>query len=141
MKLFLDTSVLLAACGSQEGASWAIFQAATAQGWSLLASPWVIGEVTRNLQKFSTTGTSEWLRLRPQLVVVDDVVSLDRALVFPVSKDRPVLLTALAYANILITLDRADFMGALGAQCYGMPILLPYDFLGRERASGWLQLR
>ena len=136
MKLFLDTSVLLAASGSQTGASWAIFQMAAAHGWRLLASPWVIGEVTRNLLKFPAAVTSEWLRLRPQLVVVDDVVSLDRVLVFPVSKDRPVLLTALAYANILITLDRADFMGALGSQCYGMPILLPYDFLARERAVG-----
>jgi predicted nucleic acid-binding protein len=141
VNLFLDTSVLLAACGSREGASWAIFQAATAQGWGLVASPWVIGEVTRNLLKLPAAGTSEWLRLRPQLVVVDDVVSLDRVLVFPVSKDRPVLLTALAHANVLITLDRGDFMGALGSQCYGMPILLPYDFLARERASGRLPIR
>ena len=136
MRLFLDTSVLLAACGSQSGASWAIFQGAAAQGWRLLASPWVVEEVTRNLLKFPPTATSEWLRLRPQLVIVDDVVSSGWVLVFPVSKDRPVLLTALAHANVLLTLDRADFMGVLGAQCYGMPILLPYDFLERERAAG-----
>ena len=114
---------------------------AAAQGWSLLASPWVIGEVTRNLPKFPAAVTSEWLRLRPQLVVMDDVVSLDRVLVFPVSKDRPVLLTALASANVLLTLDRADFMGALGSQCYGMPILLPFDFLWSERAVGRLPTR
>ncbi len=90
-----------------------------------MASPWVIGEVTRNLVKFPTAGTADWLRLRRQLVIVDDVVSLDRALVFPVSKDRPVLLSALASAQVLITLDREDFMGVLGAQCYGLPILLP----------------
>lgn len=71
-------------------------------------------------------------------VIVDDVVSLDRALVFPVSKDRPVLLSALASAQALLTLDREDFMGVLGAQCYGLPILLPYDFLERERAAGRL---
>ena len=102
-----------------------------------MASPWVIGEVTRNLVKFPTAGTADWLRLRRQLVIVDDVVSLDRALVFPVSKDRPVLLSA----QVLITLDREDFMGGLGAQCYGLPILLPYDSLERERAAGRLPRR
>ena len=141
MKLFLDTSVLLAASGSAEGSSRALFGYAPAQGWRLLASPWVIGEVTRNLGKFPASATSEWLRLRPQLVIVDDIVSLDRALVFPVSKDRPVLLSALASAQVLLTLDRADFMGVLGSQCYGLPILLPYEFLERERAAGRLPRR
>lgn len=139
MKLFLDTSVLLAACGSAAGASRAIFLAAPKQGWELLASPWVIGEVMRNLLKFPAAVTAEWLRLRRQITIVDDVVSLNRALVFPVSKDRPVLLTALAMANVLITLDRADFTGVLGSQCYGLPILLPYNFLERERAAMRLQ--
>jgi hypothetical protein len=46
VKLFLDTSVLLAACGSAKGSSRAVFQYAPAQGWELMASPWVIGEVT-----------------------------------------------------------------------------------------------
>ncbi len=138
MKLFLDTSVLLAACGSAQGSSRALFHGAAAEGWKLLASPWVIGEVTRNLVKFPANATAEWLRLRPHLVIVDDVVSLDRALVFPVSKDRPVLLSALASANVLITLDREDFSGVLGAQFYGLPILLPYDFLERERTAGRL---
>ena len=138
MKLFLDTSVLLAACGSAQGSSRALFDYAPTQGWQLLASPWVTGEVTRNLVKFPIAATAEWLRLRQQLVIVDDVVSLDRALVFPVSKDRPVLLSALASANALLTLDREDFLGVLGAQCYGLPILLPSDFLERERSAGRL---
>ena len=141
MKLFLDTSVLLAASGSAEGSSRALFGYAPAQVWRLLASPCVIGEVTRNLGKFPASATGEWLRLRPQLVIVDDIVSLDRALVFPVSKDRPVLLSALASAQVLLTLDRADFMGVLGSQCYGLPILLPYEFLERERAAGRLPRR
>jgi len=102
-----------------------------------MASPWVVGEVARNLVKFPAAVTADWLRLRHQLVIVDDVVSLDRTLIFPVSKDRPVLLSALASAQgALLTLDREDFMGVLGAQCYGLPILLPYDFLERERAAG-----
>ena len=139
MKLFLDTSVLLAGCNSASGASTAICNMAHQQGWDLLASPWVLEEVTRNLRKFSVAATITWTGLRQKITVVDDVVSLDRALVFPVSKDRPVLITALAWADVLLTLDSGDFMGILGASCYGMPILLPSDFLIRERAAGRLR--
>ena len=133
MRLFLDTSVLLAACGSAHGSSRALFDYAPAQRWELLASPWVVGETVRNLPKLPSAATGEWSRLRPRLIIADDVVSLDRALVFPVSKDKPVLLSALASASVLITLDRADFMGLLGNQFYGMPLMAPSEFLENER--------
>ena len=74
MKLFLDTSVLLAACGSARGSSRALFDYAPLNGWNLMASPWVVTEVIRNLPKFPPDATREWLRLRPQLTLVDDVV-------------------------------------------------------------------
>ncbi len=61
--------------------------------------------------------SESWQRLEPQLSIVADVVSLDRALVFPVAKDRPVLVTALAWADVLLTLDRADFVNLLGSAC------------------------
>jgi hypothetical protein len=98
----------------------------------------VLLEVTRNLNKLNDAAAAEWLRLRGQLVVVDDVVSLDRPLVFPISKDRPVLITALAFAQVLLTLDRADFQGALGGHFYGLPILVPSAFLEQMRAIGQL---
>ena len=139
MRLFLDTSVLLAACGSAHGSSRALFDYSPTQRWELLASPWVVGETVRNLPKLPPAATGEWSRLRPHLVIVDDVVSLDRALVFPVSKDKPVLLSALASANVLPTLDRADFMGLLGNQFYGMPLMAPSEFLENERATGRLR--
>ena len=109
-----------------------------AQGWELLASPWVLGETIRNLPKLSPSATGEWSRLRPMLTVVDDVLSLDRPLVFAVSKDKPVLLTALASANVLLTLDHADFTGRLGAQFYGLPLMAPSEFLANERSTGRL---
>ena len=102
-------------------------------------SPWVVGETVRNLSKLPPAATGEWSRLRPRLVIVDDVVSLDRALVFPVSKDKPVLLSALASANVLLTLDRADFIGLLGNQFYGMPLMAPSEFLENERAKDRLR--
>ena len=136
MNIFCDTSVLLAAAKSSAGASRALFDYAPKTGWNLMASPWVVGEAKHNIPKFGTEVSEAWQRLEPQLSIVADVVSLDRALVFPVAKDRPVLVTALAWADVLLTLDRADFVNLLGSACYGMPIMLPSEFLTRERAAG-----
>ena len=93
----------------------------------------------RNLAKFPPAATHEWLRLRPQLVLMDDVVSLNQIVVFPVAKDRPVLLTALAWSQVLLTLDREDFTGLLGRQFYGLPLLEPAEFLESERRAGRLE--
>lgn len=135
MRLFLDTSVLLAAAGSESGASRAIFDYARAQGWRHLAHPYVISEVVRNLRKLPPAATAEWVKLRQRLIIVDDVVTLDRIAIFPAGKDRPVLFTAFASAQVPLTLDRADFAGFLGHDFYGMPILSPLEFLEAERRT------
>jgi len=138
VRLFLDASVLLAAAGSSTGASRAIFSYASQQNWSLVSSPYALNEVLRNLAKLPGNATTDWLRLRLQLVVVDDVVSLDKPVVFAASKDRPILFTALAWSTVLLTLDKADFVDILGGRFYGLDVLLPYDLLERERAAGRL---
>lgn len=138
MRIFLDTSVLLAACRSKSGASRAVLDIAANQGWKLIASPWVRNEVEKNLSKFPFESTATWVGLRSRISLVDDVVSIDQALVFPATKDRPILITALAWADVLLTLDREDFIKVLGASCYGLPILLPAEFLIRERRFGRL---
>jgi len=138
VRIFLDTSVLLAACRSKTGASRAILDIAARQGWKLIASPWVRNEVEKNLSKFPFEFTATWVGLRSRVSLVDDVVSINRVLVFPASKDRPVLITTLAWADALLTLDREDFIKVLGSSCYGLPILLPAEFLIRERKLGHL---
>ena len=138
MRLFLDASVLLAASGSATGASRHIFRVAPANAWSLVATPYVVEEVLHNLPLLSATATSAWARLRSALWIRDDVLTLDRAVVFPASKDRPVLFGALAWADALLTLDRGDFGGLLGSEFYGLPVLTPGEFLGRERSAGRL---
>jgi predicted nucleic acid-binding protein len=138
VNVFLDTSVLLAACGSATGASRALFRLAPRNGWALLATPYVLGEVVVNLDHFPAAATAVWVRLRPQLEIVDTVVSLDRPAVFPVTKDRPVLFSALAWAKVLVTLDQEDF-GTLGGQFYTLRIQSPASFIQQERAAGRLQ--
>lgn len=63
---------------------------------------------------------------------------LDRAAVFEPAEDRPILFSSLAWSEVLLTLDRADFGALLDRVFYGLPILTPGMFLERERAAGKL---
>ena len=112
---------------------------AAAQGWRLLASNYVMRETEKNVRlRLATPAQNEWERLKPLLEVVPDVVTFDWPVVFPASKDRPVLFTAAAAADVLLTLDRADFGPVMAAGFYGLPVMKPGDFLRRERAAGRL---
>lgn len=136
MRLFLDTSVLLAACGSSRGASRAVFRLAGPAGWRLISSPYAIAETLTNLPKLPVAAMRDWLWLRPRIHVVDDILTLDRPALFAVSKDRPILFSAVAFADFLLTLDRVDFGDLLGSSFYGLQVLTPGDWLTRQRRSG-----
>ncbi len=139
MRLFLDTSVLLAACGSASGASREVFRRASTNSWVLIATPYGLEEVFRNLPDLAPSASAEWAALRPALLIMDDVLTLDRPVVFPVTKDRPVLFSALAWADILLTLDENDFGGLMDKPFYGLLVFRPGVFLQRERAAGRLK--
>ncbi len=141
MNLFLDSSVLLAASGSATGASREIFRRASANAWVLISTPYVIEEVVRSLPSLPPAATADWARLRPALLLVDDVLTLDRPAVFERAKDRPILFSALAWADVLLTLDRGDFDELMDTTFYGLLILKPGAFLERERTSGRLRER
>jgi predicted nucleic acid-binding protein len=140
MRLFLDTSVLLAASGSANGASREIFRLAAKNSWTLMATPYAVEEVRRNLSHFPAAAGSDWNRLRGELLLMDDVFTVDRPTVFAPAKDRPILFSALAWADVLLTLDRGDFETLLGNEFYGLNILMPGQFLLRERAAGSLKV-
>lgn len=135
MRLFLDTSVLLAGSGSVRGASRELFRLAPQNGWTLVATPYVIEEVLRNLPALALAASSDWVRMRADLHIEDDIVTIDRGTVFAPAKDRPILFSALAWADVLLTLDRGDFE-PLGGEFYGLAILTPGSFLQRERTAG-----
>jgi len=140
MRLFLDTSVLLAASGSDKGASREIFRLASPNQWTLIATPYAVEEVRRNLSSFPATASANWNQLREELLLMDDVFTVDRPAVFAPAKGRPILFSALAWADVLLTLDRGDFETLLGSEFYGLAILTPGNFLIRERAAGRLKL-
>jgi predicted nucleic acid-binding protein len=91
MKLFLDTSVLLAACGSDHGTSRELFRLAPLNEWTLMTTPYVLEETEKNLPKLSSAASSAWRSLKSDLVIRDDILTLNQLAVFPVAKDRPVL--------------------------------------------------
>ena len=139
MNVFLDSSVALAACLSATGASRQVFDLAARQGWRLLVSPWVLREVRDNLANKPPVAVHAWVSLCGQATVEDDELTFDWPIVFEASKDKPVLFSALACADVLLTLDRRDFREMLGQTVYGLRVLTPGEFLRTEREAGNLE--
>jgi hypothetical protein len=140
VRLFLDTSVLLAAAGSGRGASRFVLTEAIAQGWVLVSADYCAEEARRNLAKIGTSAEATWSKMvAPGLQFTAVRLALDRPLVFPKAKDRPVVISALAARCAwLLTLDETDFHGNLGREIYGMSIATPGQFLIEQRHQGLL---
>ena len=136
MNVFLDSSVAIAASLSGTGASREVFNHAARQGWRLVISPWVLREVGDNLADKPPDSARAWAALRAKAIVEDDELTFDWPIVFEASKDKPVLFSALACADVLLTLDRRDFRDLLGQTIYGLRILTPGQFLREEREAG-----
>ena len=68
-----------------------------------------------------------------------NVLTAHEIILFEKAKDRPVLISALAYKpDALLTLDRADFHDRLGRQFYGIAIRTPGEWLMEQREAGFL---
>ena len=83
--------------------------------------------------------SADWVRLRRQVTIEDNVLTLDRPAIFTPAKDRPILFSALAWSDVLLTLDSKDFGELLGSEFYGLPVLRPGAFLEREHAMNRLR--
>jgi hypothetical protein len=139
VNLFLDTSVVLAACGSTTGLSSEVFRLAPSNGWSLIVTPYVTAEVEANLPELVPTAHSAWDSIRPQPDLRDDVFTIDRPSIFGSAKDRPILFSALARADVLLTLDCANFGPLMSQRFYGLHALRPGTFLENQRAAGMIR--
>ena len=135
MRLFLDSSVLLAAAGSSTGASRLLFDLASRHGWELLTAEYCLREAEFNLPKLGKKAELSWTQIiRPAVIPLSTRLTLDRPLIFRATKDRPVVISALSQkADYLLTLDRDDFHGLLGRTVYGLPIRTPGEFLREIR--------
>ena len=63
LRVFLDSSVAVAACLSVTGASHEVFHFAGYQDWTLLVSPWVLRETRRNLATKPPQAVRRWIGL------------------------------------------------------------------------------
>lgn len=138
MKLFLDTSVILSACGSARGASRFVLEEARGYGWTLISAYYCREETLRNLDKigreandYFRTKANRKIDWQLNALTADDIIVFDKA------KDKPVLISALSVKPVaLLTLDRADFHERLGTQFYGIDIRTPGEWLMEQRAQG-----
>jgi len=76
VKVFIDTSVLLAAAGSENGESSFLFEQAPIRGWVLITTHYCLEEAQRNVakvgRKASTTLNESLLRQRQMFPSSDD---------------------------------------------------------------------
>lgn len=128
MRIFLDTSFIIAAAGSARGLPRHLFVFGRRSGWEFVTSLYCEEEVNRNIHKIGDA--TFWLaEIRPNLRIHATELVLDYPLVFEATKDRPVVISALgSEANYLLTLDRSDFAALLETEVYGMRIRLPLSF-------------
>jgi len=135
VRLFLDSSVLLAAAGSSKGASRLLFDHATSHGWQLLTADYCVREAEFNLPKIGEKAELSWkVVIQPALIPAKAQLTLDRPLIYRATKDRPVVISALSQkADYLLTLDRDDFHDLLGRSVYGLPIRTPGELLRESR--------
>ena len=130
MIVFLDTSTILAACWSAKGLSHVLIDYGPKAGWKLITADYCVTEVERNVLKHPS-GAARWNRIiRPSLEVVGSIYVIDRPIVFDVTKDRPVILSAIgSEADYLVTSDTTDFAHILGTTIYGVNVRTPKTFL------------
>jgi len=134
MKLFLDTGVLIAAIGSDGGTARFIIEAAEVRGWDLLTADYCVEETRRNwskLRQSPAVSAHVWKTvILPRMEILPVRLVLNKPLLFPKTKDRPVVVSALAAeCDWLITFDKGDFHARLGPAVYGVSIGTPKEFL------------
>jgi len=107
VRLFLDTSVLLAAAGSARGASRFLIREAAAHEWELVSSDYCAEEMRCNFPKVGRGAAGAWRReITPAPAAGPGQPVARKPLICPKAKDRPVVITALATrSDWLLTLD------------------------------------
>ena len=130
MRIFLDSSVLLSACGSEKSLSRLIAEIAPDRGWHLISASYCRAETIKNLGKLGAEAALRWPDIQSKVEWVPNALTSRKPLLLTASKDKPVLISALAAkCEVLLTLDKSDFGIVLGTTVYGMRVHTPRDFL------------
>lgn len=121
---------MLSACGSGKSLSRLITEIAPERGWSLISASYCRAETSRNIGKLGANANLKWPDLQTKIEWVSNALTSKKPLLLTASKDKPVLISALAAkSDVLLTLDKGDFGMLLGTTIYGMQVSTPRDFL------------
>ncbi len=130
MRIFLDSSVLLSTCGSGKSLSRLIMEIAPDRGWHMISASYCRAETSKNIGKLGAEATLIWPDMQSKVEWVPNALTSRKPLLLTASKDKPVLISALAArSEVLLTLDKGDFGLLLGTTVYGMRVNTPRDFL------------
>ena len=121
---------MLSACGSGKSLSRLITEIAPERGWRLISASYCRAETSRNIGKLGADANLKWPELQTKIEWVSNALTSKKPLLLTASKDKPVLISALAAkSDVLLTLDKGDFGLLLGTTVYGMRVSTPRDFL------------
>ena len=139
MRIFLDVNVLFGAAHANASPLRAFFHLARAGVCELLASPYALDEVRRNIARKHPLRSADLEQLIARIAVCReadaDAVRWARSTGLP-AKDAPILAAAAqARADILVTGDRADFGILYECNLRGVEVLPPRTALERILAA------
>lgn len=130
-RIFVDASVLFAACYSKVGASRALFQMAARGEVALVISEHVLMEVEKNLRQKAPAAWPTFRELlnlvAAEVVVKPSLQEVKSAAAYTALKDAPIVAAALnAEVDYLVTWDRKHFVNdPKVAQESGLAIVTP----------------
>jgi predicted nucleic acid-binding protein len=140
-RVFVDSSVLIAAAMSRSGASRALFEAGSQGAVEIAISRLVIRESSQNVMRKRPASFASLqsiiLGLEPAIIDPDlDLVRLANQ--FVVEKDAAIVAAAATFgANYLATLDKRDLLSRAAAieRAFSVAVLDPASILARLEAS------
>ena len=135
LRVFIDTSALLAGLNSPHGAAGTILAACFACDLIPIISPQVIEETERNIPlKFPLLATAwaAFLLIPPEVTRAPTLAEIRHAYKILPTSDAPILASAItAKPDALITWNTRDFLRKDVIASVPFPILIPQQFLER----------
>ncbi|MEG4837564.1 PIN domain-containing protein [Microcoleus sp. B9-D4] len=136
-RIFADSSVLIAGCGSRTGASRAVLTMAEIGLFKLVVSEQVLEECDRNLRKKIPAAlpifTELLTTINPEIQPDPSLEESSRWAGIIEAKDTPILAAAvLANVDRLLSLNTKDFTAEVAAQS-GLIIQTPAEFVTEIR--------
>lgn len=135
LRVFVDTSALLAGLNSPHGAAGAILTACFLHEIIPVISSQVIEEAKRNIPvKFPLLANpfASFLLIPPEITAAPSLKDIQRAYHLLPTNDAPILAAAInAQPDALITWNTHDFLRKEVISAVSFPILVPQQFLQR----------